>query len=338
MGQPDDAGGDVLVRHARLRRRRRHHQHELPAQRDDPQHAVGDGPLPPDLRRRHRHHVLHGRLRAVAAAHGLRAAARGARSRRSSGCGSSACWCCRMPWHLVGLLGMPRRMAYFDYTHPGAAAAGVDGDGVDASAGCMLVVSALLLRRTSSRARGAGRGDAVRRSPSAARRIAGDRTPVALNGFGALGRDDDRPDGRQLRLSRSRSWRSLKETSVPVDSDRGPVMAEPRAMYAWRNPWFRWSVVVAGRADACVALLVGFVWLPSVHGDFTRARALGEHLPRGRRAGDWARRRRSRRRRAPASTDVVLDARDGARGRRRRGRPRRDARAATARCATARRA
>lgn len=23
-----------------------------------------------------------------------------------------------MPWHLVGLLGMPRRMAYYDYTHP----------------------------------------------------------------------------------------------------------------------------------------------------------------------------------------------------------------------------
>ena len=22
-----------------------------------------------------------------------------------------------MPWHLVGLLGMPRRMAYYDYTH-----------------------------------------------------------------------------------------------------------------------------------------------------------------------------------------------------------------------------
>ncbi len=48
------------------------------------------GPLPPDLRRRHRHHVLHGRLRAVAAAHRLRAAAAAARSRRSSGCGSSA--------------------------------------------------------------------------------------------------------------------------------------------------------------------------------------------------------------------------------------------------------
>ena len=37
-------------------------QHELPAQRDDPQHAVGDRALPPDLRRRDRHHVLHGGL------------------------------------------------------------------------------------------------------------------------------------------------------------------------------------------------------------------------------------------------------------------------------------
>ena len=31
VGQPDDAGGGVLVRHAGLRRRRRPHQHELPA-------------------------------------------------------------------------------------------------------------------------------------------------------------------------------------------------------------------------------------------------------------------------------------------------------------------
>ena len=100
VGQPDDAGGDVLVRHARLRRRRRHHQHELPAQRDDPQHAVGDRTLPPHLRRRHRHHVLHGRLRAVAAADAMRTAVRRARSRRSSGSGSSACWCsrCRGTW------------------------------------------------------------------------------------------------------------------------------------------------------------------------------------------------------------------------------------------------
>jgi cytochrome c553 len=39
-------------------------------------------------------------------------------------------------------------------------------------------------------------------------------------------------------------------------------------MYAWSNPWFRWSVV-----SVCVvavfSLLVGFVWLPSVHEDFS---------------------------------------------------------------------
>ena len=49
-----------------------------------------------------------------------------------------------MPWHLVGLLGMPRRMAYYDYTHPAlqpqawtvvASTAG----------GLVLVVSAVLL-------------------------------------------------------------------------------------------------------------------------------------------------------------------------------------------------
>ena len=37
-----------------------------------------------------------------------------------------------MPWHLVGLLGMPRRMAYYDYSNPVLAPAGVDGHGVDA--------------------------------------------------------------------------------------------------------------------------------------------------------------------------------------------------------------
>lgn len=34
------------------------------------------------------------------------------------------------------------------------------------------------------------------------------------------------------------------------------------------NPWFRWSVVSLV-ALTIVAMLIGFVWLPSVHGDFT---------------------------------------------------------------------
>ena len=51
-------------------------------------------------------------------------------------------------------------------------------------------------------------------------------------------------------------------------------------------------------------MLVGFVWLPSVHGDFSARGPVGEHLPRGRRAGDWGERRRrrdQRRRRRPTS-------------------------------------
>jgi cytochrome c oxidase subunit 1 len=48
-----------------------------------------------------------------------------------------------MPWHLVGLLGMPRRMAYYDYTHPQLQP---DAWTVTASTfgGLLLVASALL--------------------------------------------------------------------------------------------------------------------------------------------------------------------------------------------------
>ena len=49
-----------------------------------------------------------------------------------------------MPWHWVGILGMPRRMAYFDYTHPALAGQAWT---VTASTigGAILVVSAFLL-------------------------------------------------------------------------------------------------------------------------------------------------------------------------------------------------
>ena len=90
VGQPDHAGGRVLLRHAGLRRRRRPDQHELSARHDHPQHAVDHRPLPPDLRRRDRDHVFRDRLRSVAASDGPRAARPAADAHRSSGCGSSA--------------------------------------------------------------------------------------------------------------------------------------------------------------------------------------------------------------------------------------------------------
>ena len=43
-------------------------------------------------------------------------------------------------------------------------------------------------------------------------------------------------------------------------------MSGPR-VYAWSNPWFRWSVV-SFCVLSVVAILIGFIWLPSVQGDF----------------------------------------------------------------------
>ena len=45
------------------------------------------------------------------------------------------------------------------------------------------------------------------------------------------------------------------------------MMQEPR-LYTWSNGWFRWSVLGVGGMTV-IALLVGFIWLPSAQGDFT---------------------------------------------------------------------
>ncbi|GAA4336564.1 b(o/a)3-type cytochrome-c oxidase subunit 1 [Pigmentiphaga soli] len=88
-----------------------------------------------------------------------------------------------MPWHLVGLLGMPRRMAYFDYTHPDLRSQAWT---VTASTlgGLLLVVSAFLLVYILATA---GRRKAgPRPQPFSFSRMAhpDGHTPVLLNGFG----------------------------------------------------------------------------------------------------------------------------------------------------------
>src|SRR5215207_10182482 len=62
-----------LLLHALVRRRRRAHQHELRHERHGPQHLVGDGAFPPDLRRHRGDHVLRHRLRDLASADGAHA-------------------------------------------------------------------------------------------------------------------------------------------------------------------------------------------------------------------------------------------------------------------------
>jgi cytochrome c553 len=41
-----------------------------------------------------------------------------------------------------------------------------------------------------------------------------------------------------------------------------------QSMFAWRSPWVRWSVLSLV-AFTIASILVGFVWLPSSHADFT---------------------------------------------------------------------
>ncbi len=86
-----------------------------------------------------------------------------------------------MPWHLVGLMGMPRRMAYFDYTHPAihpqawTVIASVIG-------GLALVVSALLFVFMLAKARRRSEEPEPFTFSVAVHTPA--RVPVALNGFG----------------------------------------------------------------------------------------------------------------------------------------------------------
>ena len=87
-----------------------------------------------------------------------------------------------MPWHLVGLLGMPRRMAYYDYTHPDIAPQAWT---VVASTlgGLLLVVSAFILVFILARAHRRPRVAPVEFTFSAtAHPLA--HTPAALNTFG----------------------------------------------------------------------------------------------------------------------------------------------------------
>jgi cytochrome c oxidase subunit I len=87
-----------------------------------------------------------------------------------------------LPWHYVGLLGMPRRMAYFDYTdpalHPQAWTVAVSTIG-----GLLLVLSALLFVYILATARG-GRVATPEPYRFSLPVHMPERVPVALNGFG----------------------------------------------------------------------------------------------------------------------------------------------------------
>ena len=86
-----------------------------------------------------------------------------------------------MPWHLVGLLGAPRRMAYYDYTHPLLAPQAITVT-MSTFGGLILVISAAIFLYILATAR---RQDAQVPAFTFSQAVHPNaRVPAALNGFG----------------------------------------------------------------------------------------------------------------------------------------------------------
>lgn len=86
-----------------------------------------------------------------------------------------------LPWHLVGLLGAPRRMAYYDYTHPALQAQAITVT-MSAIGGLLLVISAaLFLYILASAKRQEGAVAPVAFSVAV---HPNSKPPAVLNGFG----------------------------------------------------------------------------------------------------------------------------------------------------------
>jgi cytochrome c oxidase subunit 1 len=86
-----------------------------------------------------------------------------------------------LPWHLVGLLGAPRRMAYYDYTHPALHPQAITVT-MSAFGGLILVISAALFLYTLATARRQATPPPVFQFSVAVH--PGARAPAALNGLG----------------------------------------------------------------------------------------------------------------------------------------------------------
>jgi cytochrome c oxidase subunit 1 len=87
-----------------------------------------------------------------------------------------------MPWHLVGLLGMPRRMAYYDYTHPDIQPQAWTVV-VSTLGGLLLVVSAVLLVWILARAHRRRDVTAAQPFTFSVEAHPGGRTPALLNRY-----------------------------------------------------------------------------------------------------------------------------------------------------------
>ena len=128
------------------------------------------------------------------------------------------------PWHWVGILGMPRRMAFYDYTDPAIApqAAWVT---MSVIGGAILVLSGVLFLivlargQTAPRDRAGGLPVQCRGTPAA--RIAG-----RAERLWALAQPDGGPDHRELRLSDRTSPRDARNRGSGGQGRGAPMSRE----------------------------------------------------------------------------------------------------------------
>ena len=144
------------------------------------------------------------------------------------------------PWHWVGILGMPRRMAFYDYTDP-AIAPQAFSVSISAIGGFILLVSGVLFLVVLVRGQRAPRGDAGAYRFAVAVHHAG-AVPVALNGFGLwlalmIGLtviNYGYPIAQLLALTGNLRARGLCRSAAMSDAP----------LFSFRNPWFSASVGV----------------------------------------------------------------------------------------------
>ncbi len=152
------------------------------------------------------------------------------------------------PWHYVGILGMPRRMAFYDYANP-AISPQAFSVSMSAIGGFILLISGILfltvlIRGQRSAAERGGRLPVCRAVAHAG------ADPGRAEQFWAVARADDRAHRRQLRLS-DRAVDGAEGNQRARGLCRSQPMSE-QPLFSLRNPWFSASVgVTAGDCDPC---------------------------------------------------------------------------------------
>ena len=184
------------------------------------------------------------------------------------------------PWHYVGILGMPRRMAFYDYANPAISPQAFSVT-MSAIGGLILLISGILFLVVLIRGH---------RAPRRERGAVPLRVPRAHAGadsgraeqFRAVAGADDRPHRRELRLSdRAADGAAGNQRARGLCRSAGDERAASSSRFAIPGS------APASASRPCIAVLsalAGLIWLPLAQPDLKLERHLGRDLQRRRRA------------------------------------------------------